>query len=113
MWDQDLRWRLITKNFQSKKKYIYLSKPGITGIGSIVFRNEENWISRQKGDKHDYYKNKIAPYKTELELWYLNNKSILIDLKLIFLTAWVIIFPKSKLIFKVFSNLPNKPTHLN
>ena len=92
---------------------IYKSKPGITGIGSIIFRDEENWISRHKGDKHEYYKNKIAPYKTELELWYLNNKSILIDLKLIFLTAWVIIFPNSKLIFKVFSNLPNKPTHLN
>ena len=54
---------------------IYFSKPGITGIGSIIFRDEEKWISEYIGDKHEFYKNSIAPYKTELEIWYLENKS--------------------------------------
>lgn len=96
---------------KSKRDLVFLSKPGITGLGSIIFRDEEKWISDYSGNKHEFYKNKIAPYKVDLEVWYLNNKSILIDLKIIFLTAWVIIFPSSKMIFKLLSNLPTKPQH--
>ena len=92
---------------------IYKSKPGITGIGSIVFRDEEKWISNYNGDKHVFYKEKIAPYKTNLELWYLKNQSFLVDLKLILITALVIIFPKLNIINKFFKNLPKKPSHLN
>ena len=92
---------------------IYKSKPGITGIGSIVFRDEENWISNYEGDKHQFYKNNIAPYKTELELWYLKKSSLLIDFLLIFITAWVIIFSKSDLVSKIFKSLPERPSHLS
>ena len=92
---------------------IYKSKPGITGIGSIVFRDEENWISNFEGDKHQFYKNNIAPYKTELELWYLKKSSLLVDFLLIFITAWVIIFPKSDLVSKIFKSLPKRPSHLS
>ena len=96
-----------------KRDEIYKSKPGITGIGSIVFRDEEKWISNYNGDKHVFYKEKIAPYKTELELWYLKNQSFLVDLKLILITALVIIFPKLNIVNKFFKNLPRKPAHLN
>ena len=95
-----------------KRNDIFRSKPGITGIGSIVFRDEEKWISNFDGDKHQFYKDKIAPYKTELELWYLKNKSILIDIKLILLTALVIIFPKINLVDSFFKSLPKRPSHL-
>ena len=88
---------------------IYLSKPGITGVGSIIFRDEEIWISKHVGDKHDFYKNSIAPYKTDLELWYLKNKTIYVDFMLIILTAWVIISNNYKIVYSVFSNLPKKP----
>tara|TARA_B100000965_G_scaffold342800_1_gene312183 strand:- start:28 stop:699 length:672 start_codon:yes stop_codon:yes gene_type:complete len=98
---------------KDKRDYIYLSKPGITGIGSIVFRDEEKWISSFQGDKHKFYRTKIAPYKAELELWYLKNRSVFIDIKLIILTAWVILFPKSQIISNVFDDLPIKPDHLN
>lgn len=98
---------------KKNRDYIYLSKPGITGIGSIIFRDEEKWISNFKGDKHDFYRKKIAPYKTDLELWYLKNKSIILDFKLIFLTAWVILFPKSKIISIIIKGLPNKPNYLS
>ena len=98
---------------ESTRDEIYKSKPGITGIGSIVFRDEEKWISNHKGDKHVFYKEKIAPYKTELELWYLKNKSILVDLKLILITALVIIFPKLNIVDKFFKSIPEKPSHLN
>ena len=98
---------------KEKRDKIYKSKPGITGIGSIVFRDEEKWISNYKGDKHIFYREKIAPYKTELELWYFKNQSILVDIKLIIITALVIIFPKLNIIDNFFKSIPPKPSHLN
>lgn len=93
---------------------MYKSKPGITGIGSVVFRDEEKWISSHNGDKHEYYKNYIAPYKGSLELWYLDNKNFYIDFCILFSTGWVILFPKSNIIFKLMPNtLPPRPSHLN
>jgi len=97
---------------EDSRDLIYKSKPGITGIGSIVFRDEENWISNYDGDKHQFYTDYIAPYKTQLELWYLYKSSLLVDFLLIFITAWVIIFPKSGLVNKIFKSLPNRPSHL-
>ncbi len=95
-----------SKNVQSK---IYNVKPGLTGIGSIVFRDEESIISSIKEeDPHDFYKRVIAPYKGELEIWYQQNKSIILDIILILLTAWVVIFPSSELHFKLFKNLPKR-----
>ena len=71
------------------------------------FRDEESIISAVKNeDPHEYYRRVIAPYKGELEIWYQSNRSFFLDLKLIFLTAWVILFPNSKLYKKWFNNLP-------
>ena len=95
-----------------KRNEIYKSKPGITGIGSIIFRDEEKWISNFNGDKHEFYKNKIAPYKTDVELWYYKNQSMFVDVKLVILTAWVIIFPNSDFVEKTFKSLPKKPSYL-
>ena len=93
------------------QKVIYNVKPGLTGIGSIIFRDEEELITDVKnngGDLWDFYKNTIYPYKGNLELWYQNNKSFFLDLKLIFLTAWVILSPTSKLYEKWFKDLPKR-----
>lgn len=102
---------LLKKSFESYPKHvqnkIYLSKPGLTGIGSIVFRDEEDILSSlNNANPHEFYEKFIAPYKGELELWYLKNKSFVIDLKLILVTAWVIFFPKSKVYEKLFKDLP-------
>ena len=88
---------------------IYNSHPGLTGIGSIVFRDEEKWISDFEGDKHEFYRQHIAPYKGELELWYQEHLTFYTDFMLIFLTAWVILFPKSELVYRIFKDLPEKP----
>jgi len=90
------------------QKVVYDSKPGITGIGSIVFRDEEKEISDSEIPPHDYYAQFIAPYKGELEMWYQKNKSFYTDFMLIFLTAWAIIVPESDLAYKVFSDLPER-----
>lgn len=91
---------------------MYNSKPGITGIGSIVFRDEQKWISNAEGDKHEFYKAHIAPYKGELELWYQKHLSFYTDFMLIFLTVWVIVFPKSQLVYRVFKDLPKRTQQL-
>jgi len=88
------------------QKTIYNVHPGITGPGSIIYRDEEKYISEAKGDKHEFYKQYIAPYKGELEIWYQKNISFYTDLKLVILTAWVIVFPKSNLVYKWFKDLP-------
>ena len=104
---------LVTKTFsaydQKVQLKIYNIKPGLTGIGSIFFRDEESIISKVTDeDPHQFYKRVIAPYKGELEMWYQENRSFSLDLKLIFMTAWVIIIPNSKLYSKWFKNLPKR-----
>lgn len=91
------------------QKVVYNTKPGITGIGSIVFRDEEKWISNAEGDKHEFYKKHIAPYKGELEIWYQKKVSFMTDAKLFFCTIWVILFPESNLPYEIFKDLPEKP----
>ena len=90
---------------------IYLTKPGITGLGSVIFRDEEKLISNASNPKQ-FYSDKIAPYKGSLEVWYNKNVSFFNDFAIIFLTAWVILFPNSKLNYKVLRNIPPKPPHL-
>tara|TARA_Y200000002_G_scaffold366537_1_gene357584 strand:- start:891 stop:1556 length:666 start_codon:yes stop_codon:yes gene_type:complete len=104
---------LVAKTFEAYSKEIqskiYNVKPGLTGIGSIIFRDEESIISAIKNeDPHEFYKRVIAPYKGELEIWYQKNCSFFLDLKLIFLTAWVILSPNSKLYEKCFKDLPTR-----
>tara|TARA_R110001583_G_scaffold58103_1_gene173450 strand:+ start:23025 stop:23702 length:678 start_codon:yes stop_codon:yes gene_type:complete len=91
---------------------IYNAKPGITGIGSVVFRDEERMMTNAGGDPHEFYEKHIAPYKGELEVWYQNNLTFMTDFKIIFLTAWVILFPESKLMEKWFKDLPALPEGL-
>lgn len=108
---------LVDKTFepysQEVKNNIYNVKPGLTGIGSIVFRDEERLLSETKLKPSVFYAQFIAPYKGKLELWYQKNQSFYTDVVLIFLTAWVIIFPESNLLYKVFKDLPERPHILN
>jgi lipopolysaccharide/colanic/teichoic acid biosynthesis glycosyltransferase len=80
-------------------------RPGLTGIGSIIFRDEEGILDAAE-DKVFFYQNMIAPYKGELEQWYINNRDIFKYFVIIFATAWAIVKPKSKIIWKIFPDLP-------
>ncbi|MDT8394729.1 MAG: sugar transferase [Bacteroidales bacterium] len=91
---------------------VYQSRPGITGIGSIIFRDEEKWISESGMDPHEFDKKFIAPYKGALEIWYQENISFVTDVKLVICTVWVILFPHSELPYRFFNELPAKPVEL-
>ena len=86
---------------------IYNCKPGMTGIGSLIFRDEEKIVS-DAPDPKAMYKN-IYLYKGELELWYQGKVSLYTDFMIIFLTAWSILFPKNNLTNKIFKDLPARP----
>ena len=93
------------------KAKIYNVKPGLTGIGSIVFRDEEAILTEcvEKGMAIDEaYAKVVSPYKGALEMWYQEHIGFCTDFMLIFLTAWVIVFPESDLVFKVFKDLPKR-----
>ncbi len=93
---------LVDKTFdpypEEVKKVIYNVRPGLTGVGSIVFRDEEAILSESPLPVDECYAKVIAPHKGALELWYQKNISFTTDMKLIFLTAWVIVRPGSRLV---------------
>lgn len=88
------------------KSKIYNIKPGLTGIGSIIFRDEEKIITNSKLKPHQCYKEVILPYKGEIELWYQKNQNFFVDTKIIFCTIWVVLFKNSKIHRKLFKSLP-------
>ena len=90
------------------REQIYQLKPGITGVGSIVFRDEERMISESGMEPRMFYNQYIAPYKSALELWYYKHHSIFIDLILLAVTLWVVWCPNSDLIFRIFPSIPKK-----
>jgi lipopolysaccharide/colanic/teichoic acid biosynthesis glycosyltransferase len=94
------------------KQSVYNVRPGLTGIGSIVFRDEERLLSETSLAPEVFYKNHISPYKGELELWYQKHLSLYTDFMLMFLTAWVIVRPESDLVYRVFRDLPERPKEL-
>lgn len=96
------------KYSEEVKNKIYNIKPGITGVGSIIFRDEESFLSSSTEDPHVFYARIIAPYKGKLEIWYQENQSIFLDFKVIFLTIWVIFFPKSKIYEILLDGIPKR-----
>ena len=96
---------------ENTQKLIKQVRPGLSGIGSIVFRDEEE-IMHGKQASVDFYKNSIAPYKGMLEEWFVENKSIRIYFLAICITTWAVIFLIQRLFGVFFKNLPKPPTEL-
>ena len=89
------------------QQIIYNCKPGMTGIGSLIFRDEEKIVSAAPDPQAMY--TAIYSLKGALEIWYQKHASLSTDLMIVFLTAWSIVFPNNKLIYKVFKDLPPMP----
>jgi len=90
------------------KEKVYQAKPGLTGIGSIVFRDEELIITKSTLPPHECYRQVILPYKGAVEVWYQKHVSFYTDCMILFLTGWYIIFSNSRLVYKVFPSLPRR-----
>ena len=101
-------FQAFPKVFQSKISSV---RPGLSGIGSIIFRDEDNLLD-SSNDPDYFYDNVIMPYKAELEGWYVKRCNIAIDFILVLLTVWVVLFPKSKIAWRLFPSLPLPPDSL-
>ncbi len=86
--------------------------PGLSGLGSVAFRDEEDMLNQIEGDRDAFHDTVIAPYKGELELWFCGHRNIGVYFKLIFLTAWAVLRPDSDRWKTAFKNLPPIPEAL-
>ena len=104
---------LNTYTYYSEDSRLKLNtvRPGLTGIGSIVFRDEESFLAN-RNEPMEFYRDQIIPYKSELELWFIENFTLWLYLKIIFVTAWVVFFPSSQIVDKAFIGLPRLPKKL-
>jgi len=95
----------------SSQEQIIKVRPGLSGVGSIIFRGEEEMMHASK-DPDRFYDEVIMPYKGLLECWYVQNLGLWTYLKCVFVTAWVVISPNSPLAWSAFRDAPQPPTEL-
>ncbi len=86
-------------------------RPGLSGIGSIVFRNEEELMYARAAPER-FYDETIMPYKGQLEEWYVAHQGIWTYLACIVVTAWVVVFPGSRIVWRLFPDLPARSAAL-
>lgn len=86
-------------------------RPGLSGIGSIVFRDEEELMHASR-EPERFYDDVIMPYKGALEEWYVANQGVGTYLWCIALTVWVVLVSGSTVFWRVFRGLPMPPPEL-
>ena len=86
-------------------------RPGLSGIGAILFRGEEKMM-RDAADPVAFYDQVIMPYKGEVERWYIDHHTARNYFLIIITTIWVILFPKSQVAWRWFEGLPKPPAEL-
>jgi len=60
----------------------------------------------------EFYREHIIPYKSDLELWFVENNTLWQYIKIIFVTALVVVFPSSTIVDKAFDGIPTIPDSL-
>ena len=101
-------FEVYSENTQTVIKQV---RPGLSGVGSIIFRSEEE-IMHDVTASIDFYSNIIAPYKGALEEWFVSKKSLYIYFVAIFVTVWAVFIPSTKIAWRVFKDLPEPPAEL-
>ena len=86
--------------------------PGLSGIGSILFRNEQDML-REVADADEFYDNVIMPYKGMVEEWYVSHRNIFYYFLIIVTTMFVVLGLKPKLVTRLFHGLPSPPKELD
>jgi len=76
--------------YSKQQQEVLRVKPGITDYASIQFRNE-NELLEGKADPIVFYIEEIMPVKLGLNLKYIQERSFLLDLKIIFQTIFSIL----------------------
>jgi len=91
---------------------IFNVRPGLSGIGPVIFRNEEELL-HASADPRYVHANVIGPYKGALEQWYVTRQGLSLYVALIVLTAWAVVRPQSRLVWRMFPSLPKPSSELS
>lgn len=94
------------------RREIVKVRPGLSGVGSIFFRDEESIVSNSPLGYKRCYDEVIMPYKAALEMYYVQRQCFYLDTLLILLTVWVVIFPASSGWRNFLKDLPTPPAEL-
>lgn len=74
------------KLYTPRQKRVLSVRPGITGMAQLIYRDEEEML-RGKADPEEFYVKSIMPEKLEIDLDYVQNRSLALDLKILLKTA--------------------------
>jgi lipopolysaccharide/colanic/teichoic acid biosynthesis glycosyltransferase len=78
------------ERYTPEQKQIFSVKPGMTGVTQIYFRHEEDLLTDPANLDRDYLE-KVLPPKVALDMQYIQNHSLWMDLKLILDTLWIVV----------------------
>ncbi len=92
--------------------WIATIRPGLSGVGSILFRNEEALLS-QVNDPVAFDEKTVTPYKGQVEHWFAVNQSISLYFELIFSTVIIVLIPKANIRQRLLRRLPSPPSELS
>ena len=79
-----------TDLYTEEERQVFLVRPGITGVASIRYRNENDILSASI-DPNWTYIHEVMPEKLRLDLTYIPKASVWYDIQLIFETFAVIV----------------------
>lgn len=83
--------RKWTEVYPEKWAVVHTVRPGMTGLDSIVYRNEEE-ILTNSSNPNEAYINVILPHKLDLYIYYINNRTFFGDIIIILRTAHSVFF---------------------
>ena len=99
------------KNYtQDQARIIRSVRPGVTGIGSLILRDEESYYAH-RSDAREFYIHVISPYKASLEIWYINHSSVTLNMLILVSTALAVIVPSWD-VARFFNSLPDMPKEM-
>lgn len=67
--------------YNTQQRRVLSVPPGVTGPSQVIHRHEERLLDRE--DAEEYYRQEILPKKLEIDLDYVQHRSLLLDLRVI------------------------------
>ena len=94
------------------RAWIDTIRPGLSGVGSILFRDEEALLATVV-DPVTFDDQVITPYKGQVEHWFAVNQSVSLYFELIITTVLVVLWPSSGLHQRLLRRVPAPPAVLS
>lgn len=93
------------------QKTISSVRPGLSGVGSIVFRSEDKLL-KNPNHINQTYREIIMPFKGDLEKWYVENESLKMYFSLIIVTIMTVVAPSRVAIWTYYPTAPRPEKNL-